>query len=364
MPRLDVFLPHLKTGGIEVGLVRLAPALLDREISLRFVLQQGTGELRARLPEGVQTIALDARNMPAAARSYAAVLRGAPCDIVYSATNATNVAQLLAGRLLGRAAPLAIVGEHIPLDRFLQTRKRPGLRRWIMRRTYPGATAVVAPVPDILDEHRVLLGRKCPPTTVLPNPVIDAVTALPPLAQTARRFVAIGRLSPEKGFDLALRVMAAYRAHDPQAHLMIYGEGSDRPRLEALLQELDLAGTVTLAGRTDDVPTALAAADLFLCTSHVEGFGNAIVEAQAAGVPVASVDCPFGPRLLLREGRAGLLLRDRDAAGIAKALHHFAGDTAGRFTAQQAGQAVAADYTLTRSADAHAALFHELAGGR
>lgn len=360
--RLDLFLPHLRTGGIETGLVRLAPELVDRDLSVRFVLQDGTGELRQNIPAGIEVIALNRGGMWRSARAYAALLRDSPCDIVYSATNALNVAQLLAGRLLGAQAPRCVVGEHIPLQAFLATRKQPWMRRMIMRATYPAATALVAPTQNILDEHVTLIGTRCPPGTVLPNPVIRALTPAPALPKRARHFVSLGRLSPEKGFDLALQMMAAYRAHDPQARLTIYGEGPERAALEALRDQLGLSDMVALPGRTNDVARALSQADLFLCSSHVEGFGNAIVEAQAAGVPVLSVDCPFGPRILLQDGAAGCLIDSRDPDRLAQALHSFASDPEARKTAQTKAQDIAGRYTITASADAHATFFKDLMG--
>ena len=131
--KLDLLLPHLRTGGIESGLVRLAPELLARGFTVRFVLQSGDGELRDALPAQVNVVALNAGGMLATARAYASLLRKKPSDVVYSATNALNVSQLLAARLLGSKAPVAVIGEHIPLSVFLASRKRPWLRRALMR---------------------------------------------------------------------------------------------------------------------------------------------------------------------------------------------------------------------------------------
>lgn len=358
--KLDLLLPHLRTGGIESGLVRLAPELLARGFTVRFVLQSGDGELRDALPAQVNVVALNAGGMLATARAYASLLRKKPSDVVYSATNALNVSQLLAARLLGSKAPVAVIGEHIPLSVFLASRKRPWLRRALMRLLYPRASAIVAPTQNIIAEHQELIGTHCPSGTVLPNPVVQDVQHAPELSEQARYFVSLGRLSAEKGFDLALHMMAEYRAYDANARMTIYGEGPELPALEALRDSLGMGACVSFPGRTEDVGAALAEADLFFCTSHAEGFGNAIVEAQAAGVPVFSVDCPFGPRLLLQDGAAGCLVESRDAGVLADALSEFARNKSRRTAAQSAAQDVARVYTVAASADAHAAFFRGL----
>nr|WP_255553742.1 glycosyltransferase [Maritimibacter sp. DP1N21-5] len=350
----------MRTGGIERSMIRLSPLLEEQGFRVRFLLQRAEGDLLERAGSVAD---LGAGGMLAAARALERELRARPVDILLSATNATNIAALIAARRLRRSAvptaPAVIIGEHIPVRAFLATRKRPWLRPAIMRALYGGADALVAPSRPILDEHAAMLGRACPPLKELPNPVVTEVSSRP-LAPQARRIVSLGRLSAEKDFALALRVMAEL---PDDFTLTLFGEGDEREALARDIASLEISERVTLAGRTENPAEAMRDADLFLCTSKVEGFGNAIVEAQSVGLPVVSVDCPFGPAILLADG-AGCLVPNRDAAAIAWALSRFSEDREAREAAQGVGLARAGKYTVAASAAAYAALFSEVLAAR
>ena len=362
--KLGILLPHLRTGGIERNMVTLATLLRDHDITTTFYLQSAEGDLLAPAQQTAKVIDLAAPGVRAAKRAVAAALRNNCEDVVYAATNALNIALMGAHRSLGRDAPAVVLGEHIPLNAFLDTRKQPWLRRLMIKRLYPRAAQIVAPCQPILAEHQALIGRRCPPVTMLPNPVVaQVIESLPTLAPKATKLVTLGRLSVEKGMDLALQVMAQLRQKHPDMHLRIYGEGPERPQLETLHKNLNLSDTVTFTGRTATPLAAIAEADMLICTSKVEGFGNTLVEAQSCGVPVFSVDCPFGPAQILEQGRAGRLVNSRDPATLADALADFANDKTARDAARSAGRDVAAQFTQAASAQAHADLFHRLAAG-
>ncbi|MFD3920939.1 glycosyltransferase [Streptomyces sp. NPDC058595] len=110
----------------------------------------------------------------------------------------------------------------------------------------------------------------------------------------------IGRLSEGKRFDTLVRAVAAL----PGARLLLVGEGPEHDRLKDLAEELGAADRVLLhgpcedpppkpaAGNGPDLPSLLAAMDLFVSTSADEAFGLAVIEGLAAGLPVLYVTCP------------------------------------------------------------------------
>lgn len=360
MIRLGLLLPHLSAGGIEKGMVALQRALPAHGIQAVFLLQHLRGELLEAARAQGPVLGLGGKGVRGSIRPLARAVADQRLDVVYSATNATNVLNLLSA--LGRSGrkPKRIVAEHIPLNLFLGSRRWPGLRRALIRGLYPRADAVAAPSQGILDEHAAILGASCPPCTVLPNPIVETVQTPKDLAPTALHLVCIGRLSPEKGFDLAIEAFANLLSKLPQARLTIYGEGGERTALQTLIDQRGLTDRVALPGYVADVPSALAGADMLLSTSRMEGFGNALVEAQAAGVPVLAVDCPFGPALILKRGQAGRLVQGRDPQTLAQAILAFATDPDARRAAQSAGLGQAALYTVQSSAQAHAQLIRDL----
>ena len=131
--------------------------------------------------------------------------------------------------------------------------------------------------------------------------------------------VTLGRLVPVKDHRTLLK---AFSLLEPaQGHrLVIFGEGPLKENLVAYAAELGISGQTLFPGYVNDPPACYASADLFVLSSTSEGFGNVLIEAMAAGVPVVSTDAPYGPREILAEGRFGPLVPPGNASALANAI--------------------------------------------
>lgn len=128
-----------------------------------------------------------------------------------------------------------------------------------------------------------------------------------------------GRLVPVKDHRTLLAAFAELRRHRP-ARLVLFGEGPLEADLKQYARELGIAGSVLFPGYVTNPRACYAAADVFVLSSITEGFGNVLIEAMAAGVPVVSTDAPHGPREILGSGRYGRLVSIRDPQALARAL--------------------------------------------
>lgn len=102
--------------------------------------------------------------------------------------------------------------------------------------------------------------------------------------------VSIGRLEPAKNYSCLLKAFAILIEKCPNLKLFIFGEGGERQRLQYEINNLRLSELVFLPGVTEDVPTILRSANLFVLPSDWEGFGLAAIEAMMAGIPVIISD--------------------------------------------------------------------------
>lgn len=153
--------------------------------------------------------------------------------------------------------------------------------------------------------------------------------------------LALGRLHPNKGFDLLLNAVA----NAPGVWLWLAGEGKLRGALEDQAQRLGIAERVRFLGWREDIAALLATADLLVCPSRHEPLGNVVLEAWAAGRPVLAT-ASQGPRALIRDGENGMLTPIDDIDALAAALRRLTGDAGLRQRLAAAGHAAyAAEFT-------------------
>ena len=158
---------------------------------------------------------------------------------------------------------------------------------------------------------------------VVPNPVNENLLNLGTtrrLHTSIKHIVTCGRLEKQKNHKLLIEAMSVVHNIYPEVCLSIYGEGSERDRLQRLIVDNRAEDYVFLKGRTNCVDVVLNEADLFVLSSDFEGMPNALMEAMACGVPCVSTDCPTGPRDLIGNDVRGLLVPVGDASKMADAI--------------------------------------------
>ena len=135
-----------------------------------------------------------------------------------------------------------------------------------------------------------------------------------------RILLSVGRLSYEKAHADLVRSFPKIRelVGGLELHLLIVGEGPERPRIEKLRRSLNLSNVVTLVGQQHSIDPYYAIADLFLLPSFSEGCPNVLLEAMAAGVPVVATAVGGVPEIAAN-GRNAILVKKHDEAGLASA---------------------------------------------
>lgn len=132
--------------------------------------------------------------------------------------------------------------------------------------------------------------------------------------------VAVGRLAPQKGFDLLIDAFELLLKEFPLAKLTLLGEGPCRAGLEKRISRAGIGTSVRLLGESDCVFAEVAAADLFVSSSRYEGFSNAILEAMALGTPVVATNSVGATKEMIIDGVTGILVEDRDKASLYNGL--------------------------------------------
>jgi len=261
----------------------------------------------------------------------------------------------LVGSLLGRLCGVPVVlGSRRNTELGGPWRER--LHRW----TAPLFDRVVALSHQVAQVERVRAGLPASRVVVIYNGIEAGPFQDLPLPSGAPRLGILARLHRNKALDVALQAMPRILAVWPQTRLEIFGEGPERGRLERLRAELGLSECVSLPGMVEDVPGVLAGLDLVLLPSRIEGMGNALMEAMAAGRPVVATRVGGVPELVVH-GQTGLLVEPDDAQGLARAVLALLADRDLRVEMGQAGRRrVLRDFTPRAMAGAMERLYLEV----
>jgi glycosyltransferase involved in cell wall biosynthesis len=173
--------------------------------------------------------------------------------------------------------------------------------------------------------------------------------------------LAIGRLVPQKGFDLLIRAFATCATQFPNWDLVILGEGPERSALVQQAADAGLTLRISFPGVATNVSAWLTKSDLFVLSSRFEGFPNTLLEAMACGLPVVSFDCETGPNMLIRNDTNGILVPAGDIKTFAAAIERLMGDACLRAKLGSAATNVRDEYSIESVARKWESLFEEAA---
>ena len=126
--------------------------------------------------------------------------------------------------------------------------------------------------------------------------------------------VSVGRLSKEKGFlrliDIWKLIQDSKEFKDWKLHIV--GDGELKEKIENKIKDLNLTNSIILKPFTKDVESEYLGASIYTMTSHFEGFGMVLIEAQSYALPTISFDIATGPRDIIENDKSGYLIEDND----------------------------------------------------
>lgn len=310
-------------------MVELARGFLGRGMRVDIVVAQREGPNLGHLPPQAGVVDLKAKRVSLALPALTRYLRKTAPDGLISALPHANVIAVAARCLAGSRTRLVLT-EHTTasLSAAHSENRRGRVLPMFMRFAYPSADAVVAVSNGVADDLARLLKLDRSRITTIYNPI-----AAPRLIELSEQpvehewfadrripvILSAGRLTPAKDFLTLIRAFGLVRKR-MEARLVILGEGNERARLEDLIRQSGVDEYVALPGFVQNPYKYMRSANLFVMSSRWEGFGNVLVEAMACGCPVASTDCPSGPREILDNGRYGRLAPVGDEAALAQAI--------------------------------------------
>jgi glycosyltransferase involved in cell wall biosynthesis len=245
----------------------------------------------------------------------------------------------------GRLVPARMVSRFVDRAIAVSEAARAGL----VRAGYPADKVVVVPNGRDLSMLRPGAGR-------------EALRRELGIARGAPLVGVLGRLEPRMGHAEMLESWASIVAEFPAARLLVIGDGSLRPRLEARAGELGLTGTVLFGGHPGDVARVLDAIDVLALPALSEGLALTAIEASAMGRAVVATAVDGMPEII-REARTGRLVPPADVAALSRAVRGVLRDPLGAQRMGRAGRDFVLDrFSLDRQVASTARVYRDVAG--
>ena len=319
--------------GVAKTFLALAGAFVERGYTVDCLCVQTDGPHRDTLPDGVALVPLGSGNILVRIAGLVRYLRRVRPAALISGMDFANICGL--ARAIARVDTRIIADVQVTYSYYLNMRGGlirlvgPYLIRWLLSK----ADAIVAVSDGVADDLARFLPARVKVATIH-NPVETAQLenlAREPVdhpwfaAKAPPVVLGVGRLEAQKDFVSLIRAFRRVR-DTAEARLIILGEGSQRPALEALVQELGLQRDVEMPGFVPNPYKYMAGSSVFVLSSIAEGFGNVVVEAMAVGTPVVSTDCESGPREILEDGAHGRLVPVGDVVALAAAVNETLSD--------------------------------------
>lgn len=318
--------PTFDAGGVPI---RIANVLNHLGPSVRHTIVAMDGGFRARsrldptLDYTLLPVTVPARNLPRIVAHLRSVLRRNTPDLLLT-YNWGSIEWSLAN-LVSPLCPQIHFESGFGLEEAEgQIPRRVWMRRIALRRIFrlvvPSHTlADLATRVWRVDPRKVLL---------IPNGVDCARFAGPPVPGIVPGFskrpdeVIIGTVAPLRAEKNLSRLIRAFAAMAPEckARLLIAGDGPERAELEALAERLAIADRVVFVGHVEQVEGLLGWFDVFAMSSDTEQMPNSLIQAMAAGLPVAATDVG-DVKLILSKQNAPYVVSKQDDRRLADALH-------------------------------------------
>jgi GalNAc-alpha-(1->4)-GalNAc-alpha-(1->3)-diNAcBac-PP-undecaprenol alpha-1,4-N-acetyl-D-galactosaminyltransferase len=320
----------LESGGAERVLSLLATRWATRGQDVTIVTVGSAASDHYELGPGVDRVALDLETdsnslLQAVTNNFVKIrgLRGAVAslapDVVISFLDKVNVLTIFS--CIGLKVPVVVSERVHPVHYDIG-------RIWslLRRLAYARVDALVVQSESMRSwaETVVPVDR----THVIPNPVGDELSNSVGGVQSPRKpiVLAVGRLVPQKGFDLLIRAFHEVVQRHPEWSLVIVGQGPKQAELKQLATALLPQGSVSFAGSVKDPGDYYRTAGLFVLPSRFEGFPNALLEAMAVGCAVIATDSPGGMSEIVRHGVDGLLVPPEDVRALAREMDRLMSD--------------------------------------
>jgi glycosyltransferase involved in cell wall biosynthesis len=360
---IAIIVHDFATGGSERIAIRLANRWAESGRRVTLICGTEAGAARDLVGAGVEVLSCTP-NTPRTPWSrmqlgwrMAKLIRTVEPDIVVSPGNFHLIILAFLARQSFSTRPIFVSKLSNPIRRAGLRKRLEPLADAAIRFAAAPVDALVAMSPSLAQEARAVFGGKA--IVEISEPILadcDPDYDDQPAVKTGPVIICAARLAPQKNLFVTLRAFAELpRALD--ARLLILGEGPLRSQLEREVDRLGIGDRVSMVGHVRDIGPFLVGGDLYLMTSHYEGYPAVLIEAMAAGLPIVTTNCSVALPEILASPDLGSVVNSHDPVEIAQAIE---AQLEKQKPCQNTAATVVNRHRIGESAAAYTALFDQL----
>lgn len=334
--KIAIFQPHIGAGGLTHVMLSLAAGMADKGLSVELIVLdvEIAQELKSKIPTNVQVVKVNAGRTLTAIFPLALYLIKNKPDVLISGGPSSNCIALIA-KYFTKDSCRQIITEHsLPSVDVFDTEKiiDRGMP-FLMKRLYLKADNIIAVSNVVANDLSNFTNIRRNKVDVVYNPVVtlkmlslgdEAVSHQWLSNPQFKTLLFVGRLESVKNLQLALHAFALKR-HE-SAKFIIIGDGTQRPYLESLADELLLTEHVDFMGYSPNPYPYMKLSDALVLCSKWEGLPTVLIEAMAFGTQVVATNNLDGAKEILNYGEVGFIVENNNpeklSLGITKAINN------------------------------------------
>lgn len=318
--KIVLVLANLNAGGAQHVMLNLANGL-SVSVDVILALVQPIGELVQQVSPTVRIVHLGGRRKWFGRLIYL-IWKERP-QAVLSTLSDINIGILLIKKFFPSNVRV-VVRETLMPDCWITYWSYPILMKALYRYTHSRAEYIIVLSQSMQQRFIHFTDSFYPKIVVISNGVDSNRFSAPlmPISIDIRKpyLIAVGRLSPQKGFDILIKAFAQIATTFYSYQLVIVGEGEERTKLETLIDKSCLNNRVILTGFVANPLPLVRQSMLFVLSSYVEGMPNVLIEALCVGTPALATQENTSADEILTEGGNGFLVKRCEVGLLADGL--------------------------------------------
>lgn len=327
-----IIIDSLGSGGAERSTAVLCKYLVIENIPFDILCldQKKVGVQQEMQSRGYSIHFLKKGNFAVQVKAIAGFIKAGNFDLVHSILYRSNIRTRFAKALCKFTHLESLVNTTYSKERFSDDKvNKTSLRfyKWLDKKSASAGVDHFHSITETVKQHYIEeIDLDPQKITVIPRgrkPILESYDDRQQIERSYVQLINVGRHEFQKGQIFLLKALKSLNEKGYKVKLQILGRsGSTTPALKNYIEENQLEELVTLEGFKDNVPDYLIKADLFIFPSLFEGLGGALIEAQAAGLPIACNDVPVLHEVVKKDVNAKFF-NVHDTASMVEAIEFF-----------------------------------------